>query len=54
VTEEDSRTLMVINVRALDPRPQGLPEPQPMSYEGETTGGRNARRSARWTPVETR
>jgi hypothetical protein len=51
VTEEDGRTLMVINIRALDPTPAGLPAAQPMSYDGETTGNRNARRSARWTPV---
>lgn len=51
VTEEDGRTLMVINIRALDPQPEGLPAAQPMSYEGETAGDRNTRRSARWTPV---
>jgi hypothetical protein len=51
VTEEDGRTLMVINIRALDPMPSGVPAAQPMSYDGETTGNRNARRSARWTPV---
>ena len=51
VTEEDGMPLMVINIRALDPKPEGVPEPQPMSYEGETAGDRNARRSTRWTPV---
>ncbi len=51
VTEEDGKPLMVINLRALDPQPEGLPAAQPMSYEGETTGDRNTRRSARWTPV---
>ena len=51
VTEEDGQSLMVINLRALDPQPEGLPAAQPMSYEGETTGDRNTRRSARWTPV---
>ncbi len=51
VTEEGGHTLMVINLRALDPEPQGLPAAQPMSYEGETSGDRNIRRSARWTPV---
>jgi hypothetical protein len=51
VTEEDGQALMVINIRALDPMPVDLPEAKPMSYEGETTGDRNARRSSRWTPV---
>ncbi len=51
VTEEGGQTLMVINTRSLDPRPEGLPAVQPMSYEGETTGNRATRRSARWTPV---
>lgn len=50
-TEEDGTALMVINLRALDPAPAGLQAPQPMSYEGETTGDRFTRRSARWTPV---
>jgi hypothetical protein len=53
VTEEDGRTLMVINIRALDPQPERLPAAQPMSYEGESCGERDARRSARWTPVAT-
>jgi hypothetical protein len=51
VTEEDGQPLMVINLRAFDPQPEGLPAAQPMSYEGETAGDRNTRRSARWTPV---
>lgn len=51
-TEEDGRALMVINLHALDPPPGGLPAPQRMSYEGESSRDRNARRSARWTPVE--
>lgn len=51
VTEEDGKLLMVINLRALDPQPDGLPAPQPMSYEGETIGDRNTRRAARWTPI---
>ena len=51
VTEEGGQTLMVINTRSLDPRPDGLPAARPMSYEGETSGDRNARRSERWTPV---
>jgi hypothetical protein len=52
VTEEGGQALMVLNLRAFDPQPEGLPVAQPMSYEGETTGDRNTRRAARWTPVE--
>lgn len=51
ITEEDGKKLAVICIRALDPQLAGLPAPQPMSYEGETTGDRNTRRSARWTPL---
>ena len=52
VTEEGGRTLMVLNLRAFDPQPEGLPEAQPMSYEGESTWDRGTRRNARWTPVK--
>jgi hypothetical protein len=52
VTEEEGRELAVLNIHALDPRPQGLPAAQPMSYEGETGGDRESRRSKRWTPVK--
>jgi hypothetical protein len=51
VTEEGGLPLMVINLRALDPVPEGLPAAQPMSYEGETKTDRDSRRSARWTPI---
>ncbi len=51
VTEEGGQALMVINIHALDPQPDGLPAARPMSYEDETGGDRNARRSARWTPI---
>ncbi len=51
VTEEDGRALMVLNIHSLDPRTEGLPDAQPMSYEGENPDDRNIRRSARWTPV---
>jgi hypothetical protein len=52
VTEEDGQPLMVLNLRAFDPQPEGLQAAQPMSYEGESKGDRNTRRSARWTPVK--
>jgi hypothetical protein len=51
VTEEGGQGLMVINLAAFDPPVEGLPAPQPMSYEGEAIGDRNTRRAARWTPV---
>jgi hypothetical protein len=51
VMEEDGRVLMVVNLRALDPQPENLPAAQPMTYDGESTDDRNARRGARWTPV---
>jgi hypothetical protein len=51
VTEEDGVPLMVINLRVLDPQPEGLPAAEPMSYEGESRGDRDSRRAARWTPV---
>ncbi len=51
VTELDGRTLFVINTLALDPRPAGLAAGQAMSYEGETSGSRDSRHAARWTPV---
>ena len=51
VTEEGGQALVVINIHALDPQPQGLPAAQPMSYEGEASDARNTRRVARWTPV---
>jgi hypothetical protein len=51
VTEEGGTALMVLNLRAFDPQPAGLPAAQPMSYDGETTGDRNSRRSERWTPI---
>lgn len=51
ITEEDGRKLAVLCIRALDPQLPDLPAPQPMSYEGETKGDRDTRRSARWTPV---
>lgn len=52
LTEEGGQALMVMNLRAFDPQPDGLPGPQPMSYEGESKGDRDTRRSARWTPVQ--
>ena len=52
VTKIGGRTLMVINIHSLDPRPIGMPEAQPMSYEGESSNARDSRRAVRWTPVK--
>jgi hypothetical protein len=57
VGEMDGRTLGVVNVLGT-----GLPgfegrTPDPMNYDGEDVGGRQARREGRWMPaavVETR
>lgn len=51
VTEEGGRMLMVINLRALDSLPEGMAEPQTMTYEDETAELRISRHSERWTPV---
>jgi len=51
VTQTDHRRLAVINIHAMDPQPGGLPEPQPISYDGETSDTRDFRRAVRWTPV---
>lgn len=41
----------IVNVRLLSPRPDGLPDAEPVSYDGEDESGRIARRERRWTPV---
>ncbi|MGH8203058.1 MAG: GFA family protein [Steroidobacteraceae bacterium] len=51
-TDEEGQSLMVVNLRALDPGPDGLPAAQPMSYEGESKSDRDSRRASRWTPVQ--
>ena len=51
VMEEGGRELFVMNIRALDPQPDGLPAAKDMSYEEETADTRVTRRSLRWTPV---
>jgi hypothetical protein len=53
ITEEGGQALMVLCLNAFDPRPEGLPAAQPMSYEGESRGERDSRRAARWTPIRT-
>ena len=51
VTEEDGQALMVVNLHALNPQPEGLSAAQPMSYDGESSDSRDSRRAVRWTPV---
>ena len=41
----------IINVNALRPPLEGLPQPQAVSYESENESQRCARREARWTPI---
>jgi len=40
----------IINTRTLAGSP-ALPDPQPMTYDGETESARLARRNERWTPI---
>lgn len=53
ITEEGGQAMMVLCLNAFDPRPEGLPAAQPMSYEGESRGERDSRRASRWTPIRT-
>jgi hypothetical protein len=41
----------ILNLRALQPLPDALKEPIPVSYDNETMYERVKRRSARWTPL---
>jgi hypothetical protein len=50
VTEVSAVLLTVINSNALHPRPPDLPDPLPVSYEGEGVDARNRRRQSAWTP----
>jgi hypothetical protein len=49
-TEEG--TFGIVNINALEPVPESLPVPQPMSYEGETIDQRARRRRQRWSPAD--
>ena len=51
VMESGGRRYAVINVRALEAPPPGLPAPISRSLEGEPPAERTARRLQRWTPV---
>ena len=54
MVETDQGTFATLNLRALESRVPGLPEAEPVSYEGESGEDRVARRIARWTPVTLR
>ena len=41
----------IVNIHALKPVPDGVPGPQPMVYEGESSADRGARRQQRWSKV---
>lgn len=41
----------IINTHALQPQPDDLPDPAPISYDTELADGRVARREQRWSPV---
>jgi hypothetical protein len=51
VCEVDGRPYAVINVNALAERAAFVSPPVAMTYEGEDTAARMARRKQRWTPV---
>jgi hypothetical protein len=42
----------ILNTHALTPEPTNIAGVAPISYDGEDTGGRVARREERWTPVQ--
>ena len=41
----------IINTHSLKPQPDDMAAVQPISYDGEKTGGRIKRREERWTPA---
>ena len=41
----------IVNTRLLQPRPDGLAAAAAVTYDGEDSAGRIARRERRWTPV---
>jgi hypothetical protein len=45
------RIFGIINLRALQQPPVGLPAAVAMTYDGESTDERRIRREARWTPL---
>ena len=51
VIETGSGRFGIVNTHTLIPEPEGMARTEPISYDGEDTGGRVARREERWTPV---
>ncbi len=49
--EIDGGVRAVVNVQVLDPPPAGMAEPQAVSFDGESTAGRESRHAARWSRV---
>ena len=52
VIETDNGRFGIINTHTLKPVPDNIAAVAPISYDGEDTGGRVARREERWAPVE--
>ena len=44
-------TYGIANIKMLDVMPEGLREPEPIRYDGETANSRSSRREERWTPT---
>ena len=51
VLTSGGRQFATLNVNTIRPAPD-VPEPQPVSYDGESPDQRRTRREERWTPVE--
>jgi len=51
VITTDKGLFGIINTRALQPQPDKLPDPAAISYDGELSDSRVARREERWSPV---
>ena len=51
VIETESGRFGIVNTHSLAPVPGNIAAVAPISYDGEESGGRIARREERWTPV---
>ena len=51
VIETDEGRFGIVNTHALASEPEDIADVEPISYDGEDTGGRVSRREERWTPV---
>lgn len=50
MTKVSGVLLAIVNVNALRPPPEGLREPVPTCYDGESVEERNRRRTRSWSP----